>query len=66
MRQERMEETLEDLGDYLSTKMATAYLGSGVAHGELTVHVTREQIPQVLKFLRDDARCRCETSSTTC
>ena len=66
MRQERMEETLEDLGDYLSTKMATAYLGSGVAHGELTVHVTREQIPQVLKFLRDDARCRCEVLIDIC
>ncbi len=66
MRQDRMEETLEELGDYLSTKMATAYLGSQMAHGELTVNVMREQIPQVLKFLRDDARCRCEVLIDIC
>jgi NADH-quinone oxidoreductase subunit C len=66
MRQDRMEETLEELGDYLSTKMATAYLGSHLAQGELTVNVMREQIPQVLKFLRDDARCRCEVLIDIC
>ena len=66
MRQDRIEETLEELGDYLSTKMATAYLGSQMAHGELTVNVMREQIPQVLKFLRDDARCRCEVLIDIC
>lgn len=66
MRQDRMEEALEELGDYLSTKMATAYLGSQMAHGELTVNVMREQIPQVLKFLRDDARCRCEVLIDIC
>ncbi|MCH9807209.1 MAG: NADH-quinone oxidoreductase subunit C [Alphaproteobacteria bacterium] len=60
------EDTLEDLGEYLSSKMAVAYLGSHVAHGELTVDVTRDQITQVLKFLRDDARCKFEVLIDIC
>lgn len=64
--QVRMDDTLEDLGDYLSGKMGSAYLGSKVAHGELTVDVSREQINQVLKFLRDDMRCRFEILIDIC
>ncbi|MEQ8825840.1 MAG: NADH-quinone oxidoreductase subunit C [Filomicrobium sp.] len=61
-----MDDTLEDLADYLSGKMGSAYLGSKVAHGELTVDVSREQINQVLKFLRDDMRCRFEVLIDIC
>lgn len=64
--QVRMDDTLEDLADYLSGKMGSAYLGSKVAHGELTVDVSREQINQVLKFLRDDMRCRFEVLIDIC
>src|SRR5690606_7285694 len=37
-----------------------------VAHGELTITVAREQILQVLKFLRDDSRCRFEILIDIC
>jgi NADH-quinone oxidoreductase subunit C len=60
------QQPLEHLGEYLGTKMAVAYLGSRVAHGELTVDVTRDQITQVLKFLRDDARCKFEVLIDIC
>ena len=61
-----MDDTLDELGEYLSGKMASAYLGSKGAHGELTVEVKRDQITQVLKFLRDDTRCRFEVLIDIC
>lgn len=61
-----MNETITDLGEYLNTTMASAVLETRVAHGELTITVAREQILQVLKFLRDDARCRFEILIDIC
>lgn len=61
-----MNENNADLGDYLNTMMASAVLDTKVAHGELTITVAREQILQVLKFLRDDARCRFEILIDIC
>ncbi|MBU2581631.1 MAG: NADH-quinone oxidoreductase subunit C [Alphaproteobacteria bacterium] len=62
-----MDETLADLAEgHLPQKMATAFLGAKLSHGELTIDVAREHITQVLKFLRDDSRCRCEVLIDIC
>ena len=61
-----MDETLNELADYIRSKMSAAYLKSSIEHGELTVFVTRESIDRVLKFLRDDARCRFEVLIDIC
>ncbi len=63
---DRQDDTLREVGQHLAGKMATAFLSAEVAHGELTVRVTREHICQVLKFLRDDARCRYEVLIDIC
>lgn len=61
-----MNETNADLGEYLNTRMASALLDTKVAYGELTITVAHEQILQVLKFLRDDTRCRFEILIDIC
>jgi len=61
-----MDETLKELGEYIGGKIAGAMLASKVAHGELTLTVARGQICQVLKVLRDDARCRFEVLIDIC
>lgn len=67
MAQKTIDETLVDFAEvYFPQKMATAFLGADVRHGELTVNVAREHITQVLKFLRDDSRCRCEVLIDIC
>ena len=53
-----MDEALNDLGDYVAGALSDAVVGWHVSNGELTVTVVREHIVQVLKHLRDDARCQ--------
>lgn len=52
-----MDEALKELGDYIADEMGAAVESSTVAHGELTLVCLREEILEVLQFLRDDARC---------
>jgi len=53
-----MDAALTDLGDYLAEAFGdTAVTGWTVTRGELTLDVAREQVPEVLKFLKGDARC---------
>jgi len=53
-----MDAALTDLGEYLTEALGdSAITGWNVTHGELTLGVTREQVPVVLKFLKSDARC---------
>jgi NADH-quinone oxidoreductase subunit C len=53
-----MDADLIDLGDYLAEALGdNAVTGWHVTHGELTLGVVREQVPEVLKFLKGDARC---------
>ncbi len=61
-----MNENLEELGNFISAKMAAGFLGSTFVNGELTIMVSRESIPRVCKFLRDDARCRFEVLIDIC
>ena len=52
-----MAETLQELGDYIASKLGAAVTGTKVAYGELTVEANAADIVAVLTFLRDDAQC---------
>jgi NADH-quinone oxidoreductase subunit C len=51
---------LTDLETHLKAKLDGAVLSSAITLGELTISVERAKIVDVLKFLRDDGRCRFE------
>ncbi len=52
-----MDEKLKELGGALAEAQAQAIQSWHVALGELTLHVARDQIANVLRYLRDDPRC---------
>lgn len=56
----QMSEALSELETYLEVKLGAAMQGSQIAFGELTIEADAVEIPKVLKFLRDDGRCRFE------
>ncbi len=53
-----MDETLHELGEYISQVRGDDVLGFDVAYGELTVRATANSIVETLRFLRDDVRCQ--------
>jgi NADH-quinone oxidoreductase subunit C len=53
-----MDEKLKDLAEYVSAALADAVISTDIRHGELCCEVEREALPRVLKFLRDDPKCR--------
>jgi NADH-quinone oxidoreductase subunit C len=53
-----MDEKLKDLAEYVSAALADAVVSTDIRHGELCCEVEREALPRVLKFLRDDLKCR--------
>ncbi len=55
-----MDETLKTLAEHIASKLGTSPVTANVAFSELTLTVERDQIAEVLKFLRDDPRCRFE------
>lgn len=61
-----MDTALTDLQDYVDAKLGEAVVSSGMAHDEWNLVVSREQIPRVLKFLRDDRRCMFECLIDIC
>lgn len=61
-----MDETLVELGNYLSGKLTGALLSKTLAYDELTLNVTRGEILSVLRLLRDDGRCRFEVLIDLC
>ncbi|WP_088347645.1 MULTISPECIES: NADH-quinone oxidoreductase subunit C [Rhodomicrobium] len=52
-----MEEKLKELGAALAQAHSQAIESWHIAHGELTLSVARDQIANVLRYLRDDPRC---------
>ena len=52
-----MAEALQDLGDYIVSKLGAVVTGQSFAYGELTLDVERDDIIRVLMFMRDDAEC---------
>ena len=61
-----MDEGLKERGAYIAGKLENAVSGWQVAHGELTVSVVRDQVPAVLRMLRDDPQCRFECLIDIC
>lgn len=57
---------LEDLGAHIASSMTSNVLSHGVTHDELTLTAKADQIVPVLKFLRDDPRCRFTTLIDIC
>lgn len=52
-----MAETLQELGEYIASRLGSAVTGFKVEYGELTVGAEAADIIRVLSFLRDDAEC---------
>jgi NADH-quinone oxidoreductase subunit C len=53
-----MEEKLKELAGHVADALPGVVTGSEIRYGELCLAVEREGLPQVLRFLRDDPRCR--------
>ena len=61
-----MDETLNELADYIALKLGDAIVGWHIEYSELTIVVVREQIVSVLKQLRDDPRCQFQCLIDIC
>ena len=61
-----MSAALDDLGAHIRASMTNAILDQKVAVGELTLTARADQIYGVLKFLRDDPRCKFTTLIDIC
>ena len=59
-------EDFEDLVAHISAALPNGVKSAEVAHGELTLYAERDQIDDVLKFLRDDSQCLFETLIDVC
>lgn len=53
-----MDETLDSLGRTISDARSGSVLDYRVAYGELTVGAKADDIVDIMRFLRDDPRCR--------
>ena len=53
-----MSEVLQAFGETLAAALPGAVTGHSVAYGELTVAVKASEIVEVIRFLRDDERCK--------
>src|SRR5271166_6547195 len=53
-----MEERLKELVEHLSATFSAAVTSSTLQHRELSIRVEREVLTDVLRFLRDDSKCR--------
>jgi NADH-quinone oxidoreductase subunit C len=53
-----MPANLNDLAARISGRFESAITSSAIAHGELTISVARDEIVNVLTFLRDDEACQ--------
>jgi len=61
-----MTQALEDLGAHIRASMTNAVTGQSMEVGELTLDVRAEDIYAVIKFLRDDPRCKFTTLIDIC
>jgi NADH-quinone oxidoreductase subunit C len=61
-----MNEMLKELEDYVAAKLGAAVTASIIAHDELTVTIKPESIMEVVKTLREDARCHFEVLIDLC
>lgn len=61
-----MSQALQDLGAHIRASMTNAIDDQAIAVGELTLAVQADQIFAVIKFLRDDPRCKFTTLIDIC
>ncbi len=61
-----MADRLDALAEHLAAALPGAVLDSQVRHGELCCRVARQALPEVLRFLRDDAKCRFTVLCDVC
>ncbi len=61
-----MSQALEDLGAHIRASMTSAVEAQDFAVGELTLKARADQIYAVMKFLRDDPRCKFTTLIDIC
>ena len=61
-----MTQALEDLGAHIRGSMTNAVTSQAVSVGELTLDVRADDIATVIKFLRDDPRCKFTTLIDIC
>ena len=57
---------LRDLGEYVASSLSDYVHAADVARDELVVDARADQVVRVLKFLRDDPRCRFEQLTDLC
>lgn len=53
-----MEQGLHELADHIAAAFPGAVTGSEICHRELSMRVERQALADVLRFLRDDPKCR--------
>ncbi len=61
-----MSQSLEDLGAHIAASMTSAIEAREVAFGELNLTARADQIYAVIKFLRDDPRCKFTSMIDIC
>ena len=57
---------LRDLGEYVATSLSDYVHAADVVRDELVVDARADQVVRVLKFLKDDPRCRFEQLTDLC
>ena len=57
---------LRDLGEYVATSLSDYVHAADIARDELVVDARADQVVRVLKFLKDDPRCRFEQLTDLC
>ena len=57
---------LRDLGEHVATSLSDYVFAADVSRDELTVDARADQVVRVLKFLKDDPRCRFEQLTDLC
>jgi NADH-quinone oxidoreductase subunit C len=53
-----IEQRLQELAAHIKAGLPKAIVSSEIRHRELSIRVERETLADVLRFLRDDAKCR--------
>jgi NADH-quinone oxidoreductase subunit C len=61
-----MDDKLKLLSEHLSSALPGAMLSSDIRHGELICRIKREALLEVLRFLRDDPKCRFNVLCDIC
>lgn len=60
------DEALKDLGEHIAGKNSKGVINFNVAFNELTINVKRDNIVNILSFLRDDVSCRFVQLTDVC